>query len=74
MEVRMGNKHALAQEKVIVLTDETRNKEGYLDMVPFLAIKDMAKKENRKGQKTFGFRPVVYICSPYSGDVEANTE
>jgi len=74
MEVRMGTKHALTQERVIVVTDETRNKEGYLDMVPFLAIKDMAKKESRKGQKTFGFRPVVYICSPYSGDVEANTE
>lgn len=70
----MGTKHALTQERVIVVTDETRNKEGYLDMVPFLAIKDMAKKESRKGQKTFGFRPVVYICSPYSGDVESNTE
>jgi hypothetical protein len=74
MEVRMGTKHALTQERVIVVTDETRNKEGYLDMVPFLAIKDMAKKENRKNSKSFGFRPVVYICSPYSGDVEANTE
>lgn len=70
----MGTKHALTQERVIVVTDETRNKEGYLDMVPFLAIKDMAMRENRKGLKTFGFRPVVYICSPYSGDTEANME
>ena len=46
----MGTKHALTQERVIVVTDETRNKEGYLDMVPFLAIKDMAMRENRKGQ------------------------
>ena len=37
----------------------------------------MDKEKNvRLGEKktTFGFRPVVYICSPYRGDVEKNTE
>lgn len=70
----MDAKHACIQEKVVVLADETRNKEGYKDMVPYLAIKDMSRKESWKSQKGFGFRPVVFICSPYSGEIETNAE
>lgn len=43
-----------------------KNKEGYSDPVPFTAFGNI-DKEKRK------FRPIVYICSPYSGDVEGNT-
>lgn len=43
---------------------EYRNPEGYADPVPYYAIADRGKR----------YRPIVYICSPYSGDVEGNTE
>ncbi|MEW6866063.1 DUF4406 domain-containing protein [Trueperella pyogenes] len=42
-----------------------RNIEGYLDPTAFKALKHVRRAE-------YGYRPLVYICSPYSGDVEAN--
>ncbi len=45
--------------------DPRRNAEGYLDLTAFEALK-------RAQRKTFGYRPLVYICSPYSGDTLAN--
>jgi hypothetical protein len=42
-----------------------KNAEGYLDPTAATAIKNVSD---------FGFRPLVYICSPYSGDVAENTE
>lgn len=45
------------------------NSEGYGDPVPFMAIKEAEKKEKR-----FDFRPIVYICSPYKGDIEGNVD
>lgn len=46
-------------------SDPRRNAEGYLDLTAFEALK-------RAQRKTFGYRPLVYICSPYSGDIEVN--
>ncbi|TRX47083.1 DUF4406 domain-containing protein [Corynebacterium guaraldiae] len=43
-----------------------RNKEGYADLTAYQALKRAQRAE-------FGYRPLVYICSPYSGDTEANT-
>ena len=43
---------------------EYKNPEGYADPVPYYALADRGKK----------FMPIVYICSPYSGDVAGNTE
>ena len=43
------------------------NSEGYLDPVPHEAIAS-AEKAMKK------WRPLVYICSPYAGDAEGNTE
>ena len=43
-----------------------RNSEGYHDPTAHMALLAI-KKEDRV------FRPLVYICSPYSGDVEGNT-
>lgn len=40
-----------------------KNKEGYSDPVPAMAVSRM---EGRI------FRPIVYICSPFSGDMEGN--
>lgn len=45
--------------------DLRRNAEGYPDPVAYEAIRNVEKKE---------FRPLVYICSPLSGNVEVNKE
>ena len=42
------------------------NHEGYLDPTAHDALSVISRKEK--------FRPIIYICSPYSGDVERNTE
>lgn len=41
------------------------NPEGYADPVPYKAITSMDKEQKR-------YRPIVYICSAFSGDVEGN--
>lgn len=45
--------------------DDMKNAEGYSDLTAGKAIRRASK--NR-------YRPMVYICSPYSGDIERNTE
>lgn len=46
---------------------EYRNAEGYPDPTAYGALCAIERKPSRT------FRPVVYICSPYAGDVETNT-
>lgn len=46
------------------------NSEGYYDPTAYEALTAVEKEV--KAAKTF--RPLVYICSPYSGDIERNTE
>lgn len=46
---------------------DIKNPEGYPDPTPFAAIGNI-EAETKK------FRPLVYICSPYSGNVRDNTE
>jgi hypothetical protein len=43
------------------------NSEHYPDPTPYEAVKSMEKE-------LFKYRPIVYICSPYAGDIEVNTE
>lgn len=43
-----------------------KNSEGYADSVPYQAIFNIEKEQKR-------YRPIVYICSPFSGDVAGNT-
>lgn len=45
------------------------NSEGYYDPTAYEAL--TAVEQSEKAKNTF--RPMVYICSPYSGDVETNT-
>lgn len=47
-----------------------RNFEGYMDTVPFQAISSI-DHETKAALKP-AFRPLVYICAPFSGDIEAN--
>ena len=46
---------------------DVRNPEHYMDLT---AHDGILRAEKSK----YGFRPLVYICSPYAGDVETNTE
>ena len=46
-----------------------KNAEGYPDPTAFGAI--CAKEKEEKALRAF--RPIVYICSPYAGDIETNT-
>ena len=46
------------------------NCEGYYDPTAYEAL---TRIEN-EARKLRSFRPVVYICSPYSGDTERNVE
>ena len=43
------------------------NSEGYYDPVPHEAVSNI-EKEQRK------WRPLVYVCSPFSGDTAGNAE
>lgn len=49
---------------------EYRNAEGYADPTAYEAFRSIEKEE----KKNKGFMPVVYICSPYAGDIESNTD
>ena len=44
-----------------------KNREGYADPTMYQALKQIQKAE-------YGYRPLVYICSPYAGDTETNVE
>ena len=50
---------------------ELRNSEGYVDPTPYQALSAIERQEFKA---VHSFRPIVYICSPYSGEVERNTE
>lgn len=44
------------------------NSEGYYDPTSYEAMTNVAKAD-----KQSAFRPLVYICSPFSGDTEYNS-
>ena len=54
------------------------NHEGYHDPTPYLAFQNIpdpakeAEKEKQRRDRLARYRPIVYICSPYAGDVKAN--
>lgn len=45
------------------------NSEGYYDPTAYEALSHI----EREAKKT-AYRPLVFICSPYAGDIERNTE
>lgn len=47
------------------------NGEGYYDPTTYEALSNIRKEE--KAAKR-AYRPLVYICSPFAGDTERNTE
>lgn len=54
------------------------NAEGYYDPTAYQAIKNITREEkavNKDTCKKSGyFRPLVYICSPFAGDVDKNID
>ena len=46
---------------------DPKNSERYNDPTCYQAMVSIAKEERKR------FKPLVYICSPYAGDVKANT-
>ena len=46
------------------------NSEGYYDPTTYEALSSIEKEE----RSLCTFRPIVYICSPYAGDVETNVQ
>jgi hypothetical protein len=48
------------------------NSEGYYDPTPYAAITNVIKAE--KAERNSAFKSLVYICSPYSGDIDINVK
>lgn len=48
------------------------NSEGYYDPVVYEALTKV-EAEERAARAAAAYRPLVYICSPYVGDIEKNT-
>ena len=48
------------------------NNEGYYDPVVYEALTKV-EAEERAARAAAAYRPLVYICSPYAGDIERNT-
>lgn len=49
------------------------NSEGYFSPTEYEALTKIEKNE-RTAKIAANYRPMVYICSPYSGNTEKNTE
>ena len=49
---------------------DKRNAERYADPTAYAAMTNIENEE----KALFAFRPIVYICSPYAGDVETNVK
>lgn len=47
-----------------------RNSEGYMDVVAYKAIMNVDCE--KKAETKSAFRPLVYICAPFNGDIEGN--
>ena len=45
-------------------------RQGYYDPTPYEALRNVSREE--KAASKAAFRPLVYICSPFSGDTEGN--
>lgn len=52
---------------------DKKNHKGYLDRTAHDAITNI-QREEKAAEKKAVYLPLVYICSPFSGDVATNTE
>lgn len=49
------------------------NSEGYYDPTTYQAMRMVLRDELKRRYGT-GYRPLVFICSPFAGDIKTNTE
>lgn len=49
-----------------------KNAEGYHDPTPHKALSNITREEKTAAKAAF--KPLVYICSPFSGDIENNNK
>ena len=47
-----------------------RNSEGYMDFVAYKAIMNVDRE--KKAVTKSAFRPLIYVCAPFNGDIEGN--
>ena len=47
------------------------NAEGYYDPTVYEAFSNIERQERKEGRYP-DYRPIVFVCSPYAGDVERN--
>ena len=64
----MGKKSAV--KGVFLMSIDKYNSEGYYDPTAYEAMSIIEKEE----RALRAFRPIIYICSPFSGDVEGNVK
>lgn len=50
------------------------NSEGYYDPTTYEALSAVGKLEKEAMAAKRAYRPLVYICSPFSGDTDGNTQ
>ena len=51
---------------------DMKNAEGYHDPTPHKALSNISREE--KAAAKAAFKPLVYICSPFSGDIDNNNK
>lgn len=52
---------------------DKKNSEGYMNPTTYHALTKI-EKEEKAARRAACFRPLVYVCSPFSGDIDGNTE
>jgi hypothetical protein len=57
---------SLSRKGALKLSIDKRNNEGYYDPTAYEALSLIEKEE----EALRVFRPIVFICSPYAGDIE----
>lgn len=50
------------------------NREGYPSPTEYYAELNLMRAEQEKKRELHKFRPMVYVCSPYAGDINRNIE
>lgn len=51
---------------------DKKNSEGYIDMTSYEALTNITRE--KAADKKAAYLPLVYVCSPYAGDVETNVK
>lgn len=55
------------------MSTDFRNQEGYPDPTPYEAFRKIDEEKRTRPVRS-GYRPLVYVCAPFSSDPKGNTE